>query len=271
MSVSPTTVNATTLLLASLATGNILSPLTKTKLPGEDTPEKRDLERELNALASRIRLLELKASAVNPKFFPETPNDGPQPVLSPPEPTTITEEIISTITLPPNGTSQPIDIEPDLEVLKQHVKAQEDEIQSHGKNVEVLVEEINQHQHALQNVNQEYSRVEILEKELRKSQRANLAFQKALREIGEIVTAVAKGDLTKKVTVHDVEMDREIEIFKGTINNMTDQLQTFASEVSRVAREVGTEGRLGGQASVNGVEGTWRELTDNGSFDSSSL
>jgi osomolarity two-component system, sensor histidine kinase NIK1 len=61
-----------------------------------------------------------------------------------------------------------------------------------------------------------------------------------------------------------VEMDREIEIFKGTINSMTDQLQTFASEVSRVAREVGTEGRLGGQASVNGVEGTWRELTDNG-------
>ncbi|KAK6539541.1 histidine kinase osmosensor [Orbilia ellipsospora] len=263
MSVSPDTVNATTLLLASLATGNILSPLTKTKLPGEDTEEKRALEKELNALASRIRLLELKASAVNPKFFPETPNDGPQPVLAPPETTTFNEDILSTIALPPNGTSQPIDIEPDLEVLKQHVKAQEGEIQSHGKNVEVLVEEINQHQHALQNVNQEYSRVEMLEKELRKSQRANLAFQKALREIGEIVTAVARGDLTKKVTVHDVEMDREIEIFKGTINNMTDQLQTFASEVSRVAREVGTEGRLGGQASVNGVEGTWRELTDN--------
>ncbi|KAK6338990.1 histidine kinase osmosensor [Orbilia brochopaga] len=266
MSVSPDTVTATTKLLASFASGNVLSPLSKTKLPGEDTEEKRALEKELFALANRIRILELKASAVNPKLFPETPNDGPQPVLAAPETATnntFCDDILSTIALPTNGSAPPIDIEPDLEVLKQHVKAQEGEIQSHGKNVEVLVEEINQHQHALQNVNQEYSRVEILEKELRKSQRANLAFQKALREIGEIVTAVARGDLTKKVTVHDVEMDKEIEIFKGTINNMTDQLQTFASEVSRVAREVGTEGRLGGQASVNGVEGTWRELTDN--------
>ncbi|KAF3929835.1 hypothetical protein ABW20_dc0105424 [Dactylellina cionopaga] len=263
MTASTETVTEITKLLASLATGGVLSPSGKTKLPGEDTEEKRALEKELLALASRIRLLELKASAVNPKFFPETPNDGPQPVLAPPETSFFNDDILSTIALPSNGTSQQIHIEPDLEVLKQHIKAQEGEIQSHGKNVEVLVEEINQHQHALQNVNQEYSRVEMLEKELRKSQRANLAFQKALREIGEIVTAVAKGDLTKKVTVHDVEMDKEIEIFKGTINNMTDQLQTFASEVSRVAREVGTEGRLGGQASVNGVEGTWRELTDN--------
>lgn len=62
-----------------------------------------------------------------------------------------------------------------------------------------------------------------------------------------------------------MEGDREIAIFKGTINSMTDQLQTFASEVSRVAREVGTDGRLGGQVEISGVEGTWRELTDNGS------
>src|SRR5690606_10085421 len=66
--------------------------------------------------------------------------------------------------------------------------------------------------------------------------------------------------------VHAVEMDPEIKTFKNTINNMTDQLQTFASEVSRVAREVGTEGRLGGQAKIDGVEGTWRELTDNGEY-----
>lgn len=273
MSVSPDTVAATTRLLASLAAGGALAPLAKAKLPGEDTEEKRALEKEIFALANRIRLLELKASAVNPKTFPETPNDGPPPVPAPPENNdtattaatnnSLNDGIPSTAPAPPSSNAKPIDIEPDLEVLKQHVKAQEGEIQSHGKNVEVLVEEINQHQHALQNVNQEYGRVEMLEKELRKSQRANLAFQKALREIGEIVTAVARGDLTKKVTVHDVEMDKEIEIFKGTINNMTDQLQTFASEVSRVAREVGTEGRLGGQASVNGVEGTWRELTDN--------
>ena len=77
-------------------------------------------------------------------------------------------------------------------------------------------------------------------------------------------TIVAKGDLNKKVTVHAVEMDPEITTFKNTINTMTDQLQTFASEVSRVAREVGTEGRLGGQAKIAGVEGTWMELTNNG-------
>ncbi|EWC45813.1 hybrid signal transduction histidine kinase J [Drechslerella stenobrocha 248] len=263
MSACPDTIAATTSLLASLATGNVLLPLSKAGLPGEDTEEKRALEKELFALANRIRILELKASAVNPKYFPETPNDGPQPVLAAPEPAPSNTEVVPPTAPPTNGSAPALHIEPDLEVLKKHIKAQEGEIQSHGKNVEVLVEEINQHQHALQNVNQEYSKVEMLEKELRKSQRANLAFQKALREIGEIVTAVARGDLTKKVTVHDVEMDKEIEIFKGTINNMTDQLQTFASEVSRVAREVGTEGRLGGQASVNGVEGTWRELTDN--------
>jgi len=77
-------------------------------------------------------------------------------------------------------------------------------------------------------------------------------------------TIVAKGDLNKKVTVHAIEMDPEITTFKNTINTMTDQLQTFASEVSRVAREVGTEGRLGGQAKIAGVEGTWMELTNNG-------
>lgn len=77
---------------------------------------------------------------------------------------------------------------------------------------------------------------------------------------------MAKGDLSKKVAVHAIEMDPEITTFKNTINSMTDQLQTFASEVSRVAREVGTEGRLGGQARIAGVEGTWKELTDNGTI-----
>lgn len=72
--------------------------------------------------------------------------------------------------------------------------------------------------------------------------------------------------MNKKVTVHAVEMDPEITTFKNTINTMTDQLQTFASEVSRVAREVGTEGRLGGQARIAGVEGTWMELTNNGNL-----
>jgi osomolarity two-component system sensor histidine kinase NIK1 len=68
--------------------------------------------------------------------------------------------------------------------------------------------------------------------------------------------------------MNTVEMDPEITTFKRTINTMMDQLQVFSSEVSRVAREVGTEGILGGQAQIEGVDGTWKELTDNGTVSS---
>ena len=87
---------------------------------------------------------------------------------------------------------------------------------------------------------------------------ANLTGQ--VRNIAEVTTAVAKGDLSKKITV---EVRGEILELKNTINTMVDQLNSFASEVSRVAREVGTEGRLGGQAKVEGVAGTWADLTNN--------
>src|SRR5207302_1658603 len=73
-------------------------------------------------------------------------------------------------------------------------------------------------------------------------------------------TAVAKGDLSKKITV---EAKGEIRQLKDTINTMVDQLNAFASEVARVAREVGTQGKLGGQAEVEGVAGAWKDLTDN--------
>ncbi len=81
-----------------------------------------------------------------------------------------------------------------------------------------------------------------------------------VRNIAEVTTAVAKGDLTKKITV---DAQGEIRQLKDTINGMVDQLTSLASEVTRVAREVGTEGQLGGQADVEGASGTWRELTDN--------
>src|SRR5207244_4335428 len=81
-----------------------------------------------------------------------------------------------------------------------------------------------------------------------------------MRNIAEVTTAVAKGDLSKKITV---DVRGEILELKSTINTMVDQLNGFASEVSRVAREVSTEGKLGGQARVPGVAGTWKELTDN--------
>ena len=81
-----------------------------------------------------------------------------------------------------------------------------------------------------------------------------------VRNIAEVTTAVARGDLSKKITV---DVRGEILELKNTINTMVDQLSSFASEVTRVAKEVGTEGKLGGQAEVKGVAGTWRDLTDN--------
>jgi HAMP domain-containing protein/CheY-like chemotaxis protein/signal transduction histidine kinase len=81
-----------------------------------------------------------------------------------------------------------------------------------------------------------------------------------VRNIAEVTTAVALGDLSKKITA---EAQGEILELKNTINSMVDQLNSFAAEVTRVAREVGTEGRLGGQAQVRGVAGTWKDLTDN--------
>ncbi|HEX3629742.1 MAG TPA: HAMP domain-containing protein, partial [Candidatus Dormibacteraeota bacterium] len=93
------------------------------------------------------------------------------------------------------------------------------------------------------------------------SMAGNLTAQ--VRNIADVTTAVAKGDLSKKITV---DVRGEILELKNTINTMVDQLNAFASEVTRVAREVGTEGRLGGQAQVTGVVGIWKDLTDNVNF-----
>ncbi|SAK93223.1 multi-sensor hybrid histidine kinase [Caballeronia temeraria] len=90
---------------------------------------------------------------------------------------------------------------------------------------------------------------------------SNLTAQ--VRNIADVTTAVAAGDLSKKITV---DVKGEILELKNTINTMVDQLRSFASEVTRVAREVGTEGKLGGQADVQGVAGTWKDLTDNVNF-----
>src|SRR5271167_4210405 len=89
------------------------------------------------------------------------------------------------------------------------------------------------------------------------SMASNLTNQ--VRNIAEVATAVARGDLSKKITVN---VSGEILELKNTMNTMVDQLNAFASEVTRVAREVGTEGRLGGQAQAPGVSGTWKDLTD---------
>ena len=93
------------------------------------------------------------------------------------------------------------------------------------------------------------------------SMAGNLTAQ--VRNIAEVTTAVARGDLSRKITV---DVKGEILELKNTINTMVDQLNAFAGEVTRVAREVGTDGKLGGQAQVSGVAGTWKDLTDNVNF-----
>src|SRR5260370_989757 len=87
---------------------------------------------------------------------------------------------------------------------------------------------------------------------------SNLTVQ--LRDVSKVATAIANGDMTQKITV---DVKGEILQFKDVINKMVDQLNSFAAEVTRVAKEVGTEGKLGGQAEVRGVSGTWKDLTDN--------
>src|SRR6201987_5801465 len=84
-----------------------------------------------------------------------------------------------------------------------------------------------------------------------------------VRNIADVAAAIAKGDLSSKITV---EVKGEILALKNTINTMVDQLRSFAAEVTRVAREVGFEGRLGGQADVKGVAGVWKDLTNNVNF-----
>src|SRR4029079_13722072 len=95
---------------------------------------------------------------------------------------------------------------------------------------------------------------------------SNLTAQ--VRNIAEGAAAIANGDLSKKITV---DVSREILELKHTLNTMVVQLNAFASEVTRVAREVGTEGKLGGQAQVPGIAGTWKGLTDNVNFMASNL
>src|SRR5205823_4723945 len=98
------------------------------------------------------------------------------------------------------------------------------------------------------------------------SMASNLTGQ--VRNIAEVTTAVAMGDLSKKITV---EVRGEILELKNTINTMVDKLNSFASEVSRVVSDVGREGKLGGQAEVRGVAGTWKDLTDSVNYMASNL
>lgn len=232
---------------------NTSRPADFIKLPGRDNSQKKFLERELAALVQRVHRLETKAFSP-PAVLPDTPD------------TVFGEETASAGNQAKNGPkTNGFPLDEALGELREHVDDQSKLLDTQrqelaGVNAQLL-EQKELQERTLQIIEQE--RVATLERELWKHQKANEAFQKALREIGEIVTAVARGDLSKKVRMNTVEMDPEITTFKRTINTMMDQLQVFSSEVSRVAREVGTEGILGGQAQIEGVDGTWKELTDN--------
>jgi osomolarity two-component system sensor histidine kinase NIK1 len=241
------------------------------KLPGRETPAKRSLELELQKLALRVSRLEGRASTTS--TLPETPNEVNESLFGDDGSSIAGGRAAPRLASPAHqGSSASLNNIPRqltkeaLEGLRDHVDDQSKLLDSQrqelaGVNAQLL-EQKQLQERALQVLEQE--RVATLERELWKHQKANEAFQKALREIGEIITAVARGDLTMKVRMNTVEMDPEITTFKRTINAMMDQLQIFASEVSRVAREVGTEGLLGGQARIGGVDGVWKELTDNG-------
>ncbi|KAK7714370.1 histidine kinase osmosensor [Diaporthe eres] len=244
------------------------------ELPGADTFEKHQLERELAALVSRVHQLETRANSTGIANFPDTPNETADSVFgddAASSPSGIGRDASKSRpgSIGRNGNTVvekavPLTDEA-LEGLREHVDDQSKLLDSQRQELAgvkaQLIQQEQLQERALAIIEQE--RVATLERELWKHQKANEAFQKALREIGDILTAVARGDLSKRVRLNTVEMDPEITTFKRTINTMMDQLGDFSSEVSRVAREVGTEGILGGQAQIEGVAGTWKELTDN--------
>lgn len=258
------------------------TPAGRITLPGEPTPAKTSLQHELAALFARVQYLETQASASHKQVLPDTPNGSGGPT-SPFAAYGSTSSPQTSTALPlrshsGSGSARQAHVssllsgrnrnfsDEDFEHLREHVDKQTQEIKMQRNTITQINEQLQlQQEEAHHNfVIAHNAEIDKLQKELRKNQQANLAFRKILKDIGTIVTNVANGDLSCKVQINDKEMDDEIRDFKIVINTMMDQLQVFGSEVSRVAREVGTEGKLGGQAQITGVNGIWKELTNNG-------
>ncbi|KIW69798.1 hypothetical protein, variant 1 [Phialophora macrospora] len=292
------TLAAAAAILRGLAKGSTTSAyanglkLPPYKLPGDDTASKEDLEAEIVALARRIHYLESRADVLG-RSLPDTPGEFQSPTSPlghPAEPRVslgdastdlsadsseraasngtqskrVNNLLAARHSLRPSASDRTVS-EDDISILREHVERQAEQIKSQRDTIAEISRGL---RNSEEQAKQAFMRVEnedvsILERELRKHQQANEAFQKALREIGGIITQVANGDLSKRVQIQATEMDDEIAAFKVTINTMMDQLEIFGSEVTRVAREVGTEGILGGQAQISGVHGIWKELTDN--------
>ena len=276
-------VTATSKGLARLSTSSyessppIIPTSSRRRIAGNDGDPEEVLELELGLLAQRIHILEHNAAWAVNLAMPDTPGDAA--ITKPPfsdENSALQQPRGHTRRIPLSGTTSPTEPALDDDLLKGCGMEAQSFRAGRGtqlRTVETRSGEIAGANSALPGQEEPQQpagepggagRQVAIERELEKHQQSNRAFQKALREIGHIVTAVARGDLSQKVQIHAVEIDTEIATFKHTINTMIDQLQTFSSEVSRVAREVGTEGILGGQAQIDGVDGTWKELTNNG-------
>ncbi|GAM83089.1 hypothetical protein ANO11243_010750 [Dothideomycetidae sp. 11243] len=256
----------------------------KIVLPGGDSPDKRALEKELSALAARIEYLEAKANSGSQTALPITPSEpdtspfatqngtaprstpGSSESVSRPRSASLVNQLLYKKENQ-NGDAAHQLTEEQLQILREHVEEQSTHIQSQSEYIDSINDKLEQQQRAtreaLGGIETSVHDVELLKRELSKNQQINMTYQKVLREIGSIVTAVANGDLSKKVLISAKERDPEIATFKRTINRMVDQLQDFASQVTHLAKEVGTEGRLGGQAVLPGVDGIWAELTQN--------
>ena len=264
---------------------------TPVQLPGAESISKNTLEQELSALKGRIHALELQATSGNINPFPATPDEPRTPLGFAPDgkydsrrksthsrhrsdskelQTTLVNNLLSSHASSPvkdgddGGPRIYQFTEDQANTIREHVSQQDQEIKRLKDALDsVAVGVKQQKEHNDRAIQQGFQENDALKRELVKHQQANNAFQKALREIGSIVVAVADGDLSKKVLIHAIEMDPEITKFKHSINRMVDQLQGFASEVTRLARDVGTEGMLDRQVNLPGVSGIWAELTDN--------
>jgi osomolarity two-component system sensor histidine kinase NIK1 len=235
MGESDSTLAAATSILQCLAT-SINTPQLSVQsnqgveLPGTNSPAKIALEHEIAALVARVRNLEAKAITVNHQTLPDTPNEtgAPSafadvltggPTRSPAKSSTSRPASLST--RDSNTGERPpkfprISNDELIETLQQQIDDQAKQIHRGKMEQDAIhAQMLEQAQQQEKAINQyEVERVATLERELKKHQQANEAFQKALREIGEIITAVARGDLSKKVQIHSVEMDPEITTFK---------------------------------------------------------
>jgi osomolarity two-component system sensor histidine kinase NIK1 len=213
------------------------------KLPGPDTPAKLSLEREIAALVARVQHLETKASTVDNQTLPDTPNEIGAPsafadvltgggasrsAKNAASRQQLVNSLLASRDAPAGERPQKFTklTDEDLETLREHVDDQSKQLSSQKNELASVNDQLwkqKQLQERALNV-LEVERVAALERELKKHQQANEAFQKALREIGEIITAVARGDLSKKVQIHSVEMDPEITTFKRVSTNVNSHI-----------------------------------------------